>query len=214
MKLILRRILPGLLLATMLTLPALGQNQKIATIDLRKVFDNYWKRQEAQAALQKRGGDFDKELRGLMEDFNKLQDDYKKLLESANDQSVTPEERDRRKAAAQNKMAELQTSDNSIRTFKENAREQIETQRNRMRDSILDDIRTAVKAKALSGQYTFVIDVAAESANGTPVFMYSNSENDITDAVLAQLNINAPPPSPTTNDVPATTTKPNATGNK
>ena len=214
MKLIFRRILPGLLLASMLTLPALGQNQKIATIDLRKVFDNYWKRQEAQAALQKRGADFDKELKGMMGDYNKLQDDYKKLLESANDQSVTPEERDRRKAAAQNKMAEIDTSKNSIRTFEDNAREQIETQRKRMRDSILDDIRTAVKAKAQSGSYTMVIDVAAESANGTPVLMYNSGDNDITDAILSQLNINAPPPSTTTNDVPAASGKPNTTGNK
>ncbi|HZV35795.1 MAG TPA: OmpH family outer membrane protein [Verrucomicrobiae bacterium] len=212
MKLILRRILPGLLLACLLTLPALGQTQKIATIDLRKVFDNYWKRQEAEAALKKRGADFDKELKGFMDDYKKLQDDYNKLLESANDQSVTPEEREKRKTAAQNKLAEIKTSENTIRTFEDNAREQLDSQRKRMRDGILDDIRTAVNAKAKSGGYAMVIDTAAESFNQTPVIMYTTGENDMTDAILAQLNVGAPPPAASTNEVPASTGKPSGTG--
>ena len=40
-----------------------------------------------------------------------------------------------------------------------------------------------------------VFDTAADSINQTPVILYSNGENDLTEAVLAQLNIGAPPPS-------------------
>ncbi len=207
MKKFIGKILPGLVLASMLTLPAMGQN-KIATIDLRKVFDNYWKRQEAEAALKKRGGDLDKELKGFMDDYKKLQDDYNKLLESANDQSVTPAEREKRKSAAESKLMEIKTSENTIRTFEDNAREQLDSQKKRMRDSILQDIRTAVNARAKSGGYTMVIDIAADSLNQTPIVMYTNGENDMTDAILAQLNVGAPAPSSdsSTNKPPADST--------
>jgi outer membrane protein len=194
MKKLIGRILSGVVLVSMLTLPAMGQN-RIATIDLRKVFDNYWKRQEAEAALKKRGTDLDKELKGFMDDYKKLQEDYNKLLESANDQSVTPAEREKRKTAAENKLMEIKTSENTIRTFEDNAREQLDSQKKRMRDSILDDIRGAINAKAKAAGYTMVIDTAADSFNQTPIVVYNNGENDMTDSILAQLNVSAPPPS-------------------
>jgi hypothetical protein len=48
-----------------------------------------------------------------------------------------------------------------------------------------------------------VFDTAAESANNTPVLLYSNNENDMTDAVLAQLNVGAPPETPKSEEKPA-----------
>ena len=37
-----------------------------------------------------------------------------------------------------------------------------------------------------------VVDTAAESANATPVILYTNNESDITDDILKQLNLTAP----------------------
>ena len=42
-----------------------------------------------------------------------------------------------------------------------------------------------------------VIDVAASSINDTPVVMYNNGDNDLTEMVLNQLNASAPPLSKT-----------------
>ena len=53
MRNILRTILPAVLLLTFLSGSALAQS-KIATVDLQKLFDNYWKTKQAQAAIQDR----------------------------------------------------------------------------------------------------------------------------------------------------------------
>jgi len=45
----------------------------------------------------------------------------------------------------------------------------------------------------------------AESANNTPVVLYSNNENDITEAVLSQLNAGAPAETPKTAEQKADT---------
>ena len=55
-------------------------------------------------------------------------------------------------------------------------------------------IRKVVVARAKAAGYSMVIDVSAESFNQshTPVILYSNGDNDMTDAVLKQLNAAAP----------------------
>ncbi|MDB6112831.1 MAG: hlpA [Pedosphaera sp.] len=192
MKTIINRILPGLLLVSLLTLPAIAET-RIATIDLRKVFDNYWKRQQAEASLKDRGAELDKQYKSYTDDYTKTKEDYNKLLAAANDQSVSPEEREKRKNSAETKLLEIKAAENTIRTFEGNAKDQLDSSRKRMRDSILQEIRTAINAKAKSGNYTMVVDTAAESINNTPVVLFSNGESDITDAILSQLNAAAPP---------------------
>jgi outer membrane protein len=197
MKTIMRRVLPGLLLLGCLIQPVLGQQNKVGTIDLRKVFDNYYKRQQAEAALKEHGSELDKENKAYFDDYNKTKEDYGKLVAAANDQTLSSQEREKRKTEADAKLADLKSSENTIRTFQDNAREQLDTQKKRMRDTILGEIRSAIAAKAKAAGYTMVIDIASESMNSTPVVLYTNGENDITDAILTQLNAGAPPPTDT-----------------
>jgi Skp family chaperone for outer membrane proteins len=65
-------------------------------------------------------------------------------------------------------------------------------QSQRMRDNLLSDIKAAVTAQAKVAGYSLVIDAAAETANATTAVVYSNGENDLTDAVLKRLNAGAP----------------------
>ena len=193
MKMMIKRMIPAILLLGALALPAAGQNH-IGTIDLQKVFNNYWKRQQGEAALKERGEAMDKDYKGFRDDYLKVKEEYTKLLASAQDQSKAQEERDKAKAAAEAKLVELKSTENTIRTYEENANTQISQQKKRMRDSLLQDIYTAVNAKAKASGYTLVIDTASESFNQTPVVLYTTGENDMTDAILTQLNAGAPPP--------------------
>ena len=61
-----------------------------------------------------------------------------------------------------------------------------------MRDKVLAEIREVIDAKSKTGGYTLVLDTAAESINSTPIVIFSNGENDITEDVLKQLNVSAP----------------------
>src|SRR5678809_1237747 len=69
---------------------AMAQN-RIATIDLRKVFDGYWKKKQAEAALKERQSDIEKEDRNMVDDYKKAKEEYQSLLTSANDQAVSSE---------------------------------------------------------------------------------------------------------------------------
>ena len=56
MKSLLRKIIPGLLLMSLLSSSVCAQG-RLATVDLRKVFEGYWKTKKADAQLKERGAD-------------------------------------------------------------------------------------------------------------------------------------------------------------
>jgi outer membrane protein len=191
MKMILRNVLPGLLLVTLLSGPAFAQT-RIGTVDLRKVFDGYWKTKQADAALKDRAADMDKSHKEMLDGWRKAKEDYAKLLSDANDQAVSAEERERRKRAAETKLRDMKETEENIGQFERQARTTLDEQKRRMRDNILGEIRTVLNARAKQAGSTLVIDTAAETINSTPVILYTAGENDLTDQVLSQLNAAAP----------------------
>jgi outer membrane protein len=177
--------------ATSLSLPSQAQ-PKIAVIDLKKVFDGYYKTKQADTQLKERAADFDKVRKGMLDDYQKAADDYKKLLEGANDQALSSEERDKRKATAEKKLVELKSIEQDITKSDQAARATLSEQQLRMRNRILDEIKEIITAKAKEKTFTLVLDSAAESANQTPILLFSSGENDLTSTVLAELNAKGP----------------------
>ena len=176
---------------TFLSSPALAQ-QKIATVDMRKLFDGYWKTKQAETALNDRKAELDKEDRGFLDNLQKDRDGYQKLLDAANDQAISSDERDKRKQAAADKYTEIQSSQTAVVQFERQAQATLAAQTQRMRTDIIQEISAVVTTKAKAAGYTMVMDMAAQSLNQTPVLMYNDDKNDLTAAVLAQLNAGAP----------------------
>ena len=189
-----KKILIALALGAALVLPASAQTQKIGTIDLRKVFDNYWKTKQADANLKDEAAGLDKERKTMVDDFQKKQEEYKKLQDSASDSAVSTEEREKRKKAAEDLLLKLRDLENNVKQFDAQARTTLGEKQRRMRDNLLGEIKDVIKAKAKGGGYALVLDAAAESVNNTPILLYNNGGSDITDEVLKDLNANAPPP--------------------
>jgi len=190
MKLLRTTILTVSVLAC-LSVPALAQT-KIATVDLRKLFDGYWKTRQVQTVRNDRKTQLDNDDKNMRDDLKKGSDEYQKLLGQANDQAISADQRDKRKQAAADKLKQLQDSKTTIDQFERQAQITLSEQGQRMRDNILSEIKAAVTAQAKAGGYSLVIDAAAETANATTAVVYSNGENDLTDAVLKRLNAGAP----------------------
>jgi Skp family chaperone for outer membrane proteins len=165
---------------------------KIAVIDLKKVFDGYWMTKQADTKLKERAAELDKTRKGMVEDYQKAGEEYKKLVEGTSDPALSTEEREKRKTSAEKKLLELKEIEQSVNLFDRTSRTTLSEQQRRMRDRILEDVREVINAKAKASGFTLVLDTAAESANQTPVVIYSNGENDLSDAVLSDLNAKAP----------------------
>jgi outer membrane protein len=121
-------------------------------------------------------------------------------MADANNSALSADERDKRKKSAETAFKQLKEMEDSIRKYQRQAETTLDEQRTRLIDNIVADIRKVVTAKAKDAHYAMVLDTSATSANRTPVVLYSNNESDITDAVLNELNLTAPPEVPKTDD--------------
>ncbi len=194
-----KKLFLTLLLAS--SVAGFSAESKIATIDLRKTFDNYWRTKVADANLKDQASDLEKERKAMFDQYEKSKENYRKLLDGANDPAVSTDERDKRKKAAENELLSLRTQEDRVRQFDNTSKTTLGEKQRRVRDQILGEIKDKIKAKAKAGSYSMVIDTAAETVNGTPFVLYTGTtDNDITESVLSELNINAPKDLPKTTD--------------
>jgi outer membrane protein len=184
---LLRFAVPVLLSLAALPGSAWGQG-RIATVDLGRVLDNYFKKRQAETILKERIDEADKEEKNRADDWKKRKEEYDAVFKTINDPAISPAERDKRESEATEKKRRLNDMQAAIEDYRRSSNVRIQDQRNRLMGGLLGEITNAISARAKSAGYSMVLDTAAVSASGAPVVAYSNRENDITDGVLTDLN--------------------------
>src|SRR5258708_12743309 len=81
--------LAGFALSALVTFSAAAQS-KLGVIDLQKVFDGYYKTEAASSSLKERAGSLEKEKKAMLEQYQKITDEYKKALHAPTDQPLSP----------------------------------------------------------------------------------------------------------------------------
>ena len=195
MTTIVKRTTPALLTAFCLAFAVASAEaqQRIAVVNLKTVFDGFWKTKQSDKTVKERQAEFQTERTKMTEDYQKANEEYRKLTEGASDPAVSAEERERRKKSAETKLLEIKEIEQSIAQFERQFRVQVADQIKRMREGILRQIQDVVDTKARAGGYALVIDTAALSANQTPIVLYTGTMPDMTQEILKELNAKAPP---------------------
>jgi len=191
-------MVPAVLLLTFLSGSALAQT-KVATVDLQKLFDNYWKTRQANAAIQDQLTQQAKDEASWKDDLKKATDKYQQDLAQANDPAISADERDRRKQTAAEELKQLQQRQAAIDLTARTAQARMADQSQHMSEKIRADIMADIAAAAKAGGYAIVLNTAAEGINigagritVPSAVVYNVSEIDLTDTVLKQLNAGAP----------------------
>ena len=82
----------------------------------------------------------EKERAQMIDAEKKHEEDWKALIDKANDQATSAEARDRNKRAASEKYSELENDKQSITTFDRVARQRLEEKQRQRRDDIVKEI--------------------------------------------------------------------------
>jgi outer membrane protein len=180
----------------LLSFPLLAAEPKIAVIDLKKVFDDYYKTRLANAALEEEVAALRKDNKALMDDHAKAVDEYKKALDEANNQAVSAEEREKRKKEAEGKLIRVNDLRQSIEQFERTASTNLGEKRRTTQEKILKEIQDAINKISKAASFTLVLDSSTADPGRLPTVLYTNGEHDLTGTVLQQLNANAPPDLP------------------
>ena len=174
----------ALLVATVISASA---QSKVATVDMKKLFNGYYKTKLSQTSLENRKTELRKEIKDMADGLEKSQAAYKQLLDKANDQTLSADERAKNRIAGDDKAKEINNSRAAIEQFQRQAEAQLGDQSQRMSVSLVGEIQKAVAEKAKAGGYSMVLNSAS-----VEVVVFANTDNDITASVLAQLNAGAP----------------------
>ena len=188
MKMI-RTLIPTFLLLAFLAAPGFTQTvraqDKIATVDLKKLFNGFWKTKTANTTLDARKADLRKDLKDMADGIDKAQADYKELLVQANDPAISDTERARRKQLAADKNKEISDHKLAYEQYSRQAESQMQDMVQRMNSSLLTEIQEHIATQAKLGGYSLVLNTTSEAV------LYSRGDNDITPQVLSNLNAGA-----------------------
>jgi Skp family chaperone for outer membrane proteins len=184
----------GLGLAGSPAAPGAPAEQRIATVDLQKVFEKYYKTVRSSQALKQEAADMQRERKDMVDAEQKQEAEWQKLIDKAEDQAVSADERARSKAAAAAKLREVKSATQNIQEYDRASAARLREKERQRRDDIVKEIRSVLDADAKAAGYTMVLDVSGESANMAPLVLFSSGVNDLTASLIKELNAGAPPP--------------------
>lgn len=184
-----------ILAAFALAIPPLSSaaELKLATVDMRKAFEGYWKTKRAEADLKDKATGFEQKFKTMADDRQKSIETHQKMVGNASDPALSPEEREKRKKLIEGKVIEIREIEQALQQFDRSSRETLTTQRRNITEKLTAEIRDVINAKSKAAGYTMVFDSSGMSGPFAPFVIYHNGQSELTDDVLKQLNATAPP---------------------
>jgi Skp family chaperone for outer membrane proteins len=181
-------------------LPGRSAEQKIATVDFAKAFNSYYKTIQAGVSIRQEISDAKKEEAQMVESYKKHGEELSQLIDKANDQAVSAEQRDKSRRAADDKRAEIEVDKQSVSEFERRAEAHLRAKEDQRMADLVKEIQGVVSARAKTAGYSMVLDSSGLSRNNlVTVLLYSNGQDDLTESIIKELNAAAPPGSLDTN---------------
>jgi Skp family chaperone for outer membrane proteins len=184
----------------------MAAEQKIAFINMERVFDEFHKTKSVNVQFKARGEEIDVKRKEIVSKAKTLKADFDKLNAEYKDKSLNENTRDKKKEAAEEKLGELRDTEAKLMEFDKVNKKEIADQMRQMQQQIVSEIRGVIQTYAVENKIDIVLDNSGKTLNNVECVMYFDRRVDITDPILAIMNKNAPEAEKKP-DVPAGTNK-------
>jgi Skp family chaperone for outer membrane proteins len=186
---LLRTVVSILALAAFTSTIYSQESLKIATVDMSKTFESYWKTTLSNKQIKERETDFNKIEQGMVDDIKLIQEEYSRLVQSAQDPANAAPKREEDSKQARLKAAANDRSLRSLTEYRQNKQRTMGEMRARLSKARVDEIKEIISAKAKQGSYDLVVNSAQ---NDAALVLYTVGKNDLTKEVIEELNKEAP----------------------
>jgi len=167
----------------------LSAAQKIGVVNMNKIFTSYYKTKLEDARIKKQSEVYRKYLMSLNGSRIKLNAEFIKLRNAAQNIAYSDAERESNRIAAQNKYRQLEAKDVEIQQYNDEKKKQLFEEYEKMRKALIDEVVKVVRSKAKREKYTLVMDSSGNTMNSIPAVVYFEKSVDFTDAVINELNL-------------------------
>lgn len=200
-----RNIVWAGLAALFLGVPVFGAEFRIATVDLERTFNSYYKTKIIDNDFQEQGNVYRNYIARQAESLRREETEYRKVLDSSLNIALAPEEREKRRQEAAAREQQLRTRRAELEQYAADRAKALQESAAAERKKVIAEIREEVRRQAAIAGYELVLDSSGFSMNDTSLVLYSVPAIDITDKVIAELNRGAQAAKPA---VPAKPDKP------
>jgi Skp family chaperone for outer membrane proteins len=186
----------SLLLAFLLFIPAsfASADLKIATVDLGKAFQAFYKTKESNAKLKEKEDSYRKDLSDMQADYDHMVEEANKLKDAASDPTLSPSAQDEKKKALTAKIQDVQNMNRKLQETNSERSRELQDEEFRRRKEIVDEISKVVTDYSGPQGYDLVLDKSPSAATGVPVVLFNSPKLvDITGEIITKLNSTAPP---------------------
>jgi len=169
---------------------------RIVTVDLNRIFNEYYKTASSSAKLKEQAESYNKEQDELLAQFRKLSEELGKLQEDVEKPEYTEEVKTQKRKVVKDKLDEIKAKETEIQNYRRSHTDLLQQATQRMRSGIIKEIQEVVAKEARDLGYLYVFDKSGNTLNGVPTVVYSQDALDITEDILKVLNKNAPKTAP------------------
>ena len=165
---------------------------RIVTVDLNRLFNDYYRTPVASQKLKDTAEQYNKEHEEMLAQYRALVDELNKLREDQDKPEYTAAVREQKRKAVAEKLTETQKLQRDIEDYRAVHRRILEEQTQRMRQTILKEINDVIDKESRAAGYQLVFDKSGSTLNGVPTIVFAQDSMDITDEIAKILNKNQP----------------------
>ena len=167
---------------------------RIAVVDLDRVFQGYYKSRIAEEFLTQQAEAARLYMGQLNARLESQKAEFHRLRTNALNQALRESDRQKAADSAAEMERQIKATETEITSYtRERVRELKMLEQNK-RNEILTDIQREIKRRAAAENYNFVFDCSGRSTNNLPTVLVFPDKNDISDAVIRELNRSAAQP--------------------
>ncbi|MDD7984318.1 OmpH family outer membrane protein [Lentisphaera marina] len=176
-----------LFIALFLSAP-LVQALEVVTIDMNKVFENYYRTLIENKKLAKEKDITESRLKEMQTQAYKLQNEYQTLMRESMNPVLSEGARMQKKQDAEAKATEGQAAVKNLKFFQQNLQKEAVSKRRTITEELTKDIQKVITKYATDNSVDLVLDASGKSVNGVNLLIYSKDSLSITDKILAKIN--------------------------
>ncbi len=164
----------------------------VATVDVQKLMDSYYKTHEAVAEINKAYQEVQKTFNSRTEMLKTMEKDFNDMVAKLRDPMLNDADKKKLEQKIQIKRQEVIALDQERKGYAERMLKSLQETMRQRTTGIIAEISKLTETISAEKKYDIVMDKSAKTPRSNNVFMFNSPSMDINNTVLKELNKNSP----------------------
>ena len=172
--------------------PAFTADFKVAFINMKQVFDEYYKTRKANTDFKARAEVVDLERKEKVTELKTLKAELETLAADSRDTSLSDIEREKKRKLAETKFSAFKDAEEELAIFDRTKQKGLGQDMQEKQQELVEEIRAIIASHVKTKGITLVLDSSGKTFNNTEAVIYFDETLDITAEIVTLVNKNAP----------------------